>query len=701
MADKDIKLIFQAVDRASASIRRIEQSLSRLDNQTRSASLSNKALTGSISAGFVAAEAAIGAATFVAEKFTDTLSAASEIELNQLGAASGLEVALGSFDNAAGFIDNLNNSLAISAAILPGTTQQYVNLANAISDDVASAFSDANNKITDPKLFDNSLKSLATNYSILGVGSGVTERQTQEFLVKALSGTRSLQQLTTKSIVTSKNARLRTALLDTAAEQGIADLRKLDIKQRVAFFQSVGEKLITPEYLKRITGTYDSTIQGFVSRLFDPNTGVFGLLKDLEPNIAGKQSAFEAIKTVLTTLIGDGGLFDSIGAIFDTLGLSRDPMVELRKGLLSLNDFLTNVTNGLKFINGQLKEGFSITEVLGSIGFNDLGKNIALFINGVFSGIFDGADTTGITRGVVDGLNYIGEQFRGFLITLDPKIYAIALGTALLPGLFAFLGTGIAAAFGAVFSASVINSLALAVFSVFGGAITGAIGTIGAAILAVPASVVASFAILTVAAVAAVGLLAYTIYTRFDEIKKYIVDGFAPIGGIISGIFDIFVGLLTRDTSLINNGISRLFSSIKDAINGFNDTVAIALGGKTSGQLNAAEVERRSYEKLAAAQNFTPRYAGQFPNAANGLFSAVARESRAMPNGARPVIANSSETILTAAQTRNVAGAIGGGGVFAPVINIMGANMDLQQLADKVINQLDEKYRDYQAAFLT
>jgi hypothetical protein len=80
--------------------------------------------------------------------------------------------------------------------------------------------------------------------------------------------------------------------------------------------------------------------------------------------------------------------------------------------------------------------------------------------------------------------------------------------------------------------------------------------------------------------------------------------------------------------------------------------------------------------------------------------SPIAREMAAMPGGARPVVANSSEAILNQGQQSAVAGLMRGnrgGGTFAPVITIQG-NADRGDI-DYLLGELDRRYRQYSSGF--
>jgi hypothetical protein len=117
-------------------------------------------------------------------------------------------------------------------------------------------------------------------------------------------------------------------------------------------------------------------MQAFKSTLFDPSTGIFGLMRDLRPDEKGAQSAFKSMNEVLIELIGENGLFNQVGKVLKAAGVQlMDPMELLKSGadafansLRWVNRTLSLVTNFLEF-TGSLEATFAqLPSIMGISG---------------------------------------------------------------------------------------------------------------------------------------------------------------------------------------------------------------------------------------------------------------------------------------------------------------------------------------------
>lgn len=694
MADKVIQLIFKSLDQATAGIRGIVTSMQRLESASKSASVTGGSIGVGITTGLLAAETVINTVSSAVAGLTSKLTEASTIELSNISAASGLEGILGTYEKATDLVNSLNQNLAVSAASLPGTTAQFSNLARAITDDVAGAFDDANGVIADPTKFQKTLESIATSYTVAGVGSGVADKNTQLFLTNALSGQSSTKQLMRLDAV-RKDARLRIALEEALAEKGVSDIRKLSIEDRVAVLQKAGEQIVTPEFIARAKNTYEGITQGFFSKVFDPTTGIFGIMRDLDPQIKGNQTVFEEFKATLGLLIGDTGLFAKIGSLAEQLGLSSDPMENLRNFLRDFNGFIQKTNAGIDRVRTLLRSGFDVGQVFSNFDIGkilrsslpNIGRDLALFINGVFRnlvGFLSSVDYGALADQINLGLRYILDQVIGFMINLDPSIYAVALGALLFNALIAGVSATVITA--------VMSSVTIGVLAIFA---EGILAAVGLSIAAIPGSLV----LLIIGGIAIIGL---TIYQNFDAIASMVKITLGNLISIILVPFELFIGIITGNVPLIQSSIQRLFGGIYRAIEQFTDTVSLLTGGQTGGQQRAAQSESLANQKFYATQGqvvagFKPKFNGNFPNAADGLFSALATESARKPRNSNLVIANDSETILNASQAANVASAINspGNSGFNPTLIFQGVTGNAEEIADQAIAKLGQMYQQY------
>jgi phage-related protein len=289
---------------------------------------------------------AIGKATEAIGFLNSKFEEAKSLQLANVTAATTFSSLTGqSYEDAAKFIDNMNARLAKSAAALPGATQDYKNLAIAIQDNVLEAFKDPAGKLNQ-KGFEDSLSSIAESYGALSAASGVAVGNTTLGLSKMLAGssTAELRQIQ----FFEQNAVILNEVDKRLKGMNKSALKDLDIKERVKLIQEVGQKFITEDFKKQAGATADALLQSFQSTMFDPTTGVFGIMRDLDLNTSGVQSAFTSMNEILNQLIGPAGAFTLVGEVLQAAGINLpDPMLALKNSL----DF---VLGGIKRVNQSL-----------------------------------------------------------------------------------------------------------------------------------------------------------------------------------------------------------------------------------------------------------------------------------------------------------------------------------------------------------
>ncbi|NJR38523.1 MAG: hypothetical protein HC781_06350 [Leptolyngbyaceae cyanobacterium CSU_1_4] len=327
-----LSLVIQAIDKASGVVNKIQGAIGGLGGSAKQAEGQAGGLSNAISFGMVKAQAAIAITQQGYAQLQGMIAESSNLQLQNMTAASTFAAMTGkSFDEAGGFIDRLNNRLAKSAAALPGATQDYATLARTIQDNVLDAFKGADGKLSDMKGFEDVLAGISESYGVLAAGSGVDIGNTGLGLSKALGGA-SIAELRQIQIF-EQNPAVLNFLDERLKALGAKTLKDLDIKTRVALVKQAGDKFVTQEFKTRAAETVDGLLQSFKSTLFDPQTGIFGLSRDLSPETEGTQSAFTSLNKLLKNLLGGGGLFEQVSSILQSLGLTADPMQLLADGL--------------------------------------------------------------------------------------------------------------------------------------------------------------------------------------------------------------------------------------------------------------------------------------------------------------------------------------------------------------------------------
>ncbi|MGL5192607.1 MAG: hypothetical protein ACRC8Y_03235, partial [Chroococcales cyanobacterium] len=252
-----------------------------------------------------------------------------------------------SYDEAAAAMERLRNRLAASAATLPGSTQDYKRLATTINDNLIEAFKDPDGKL-DVQAWEDSVASISESFGAITAASTKDTGNTSLALTKALggAGVASLRQLS----LFEQNPVLLNELEKKLGERNAKTLQDLDLKDRVSIIQEIGEKFISEDFKSAAGESVDGLMQSFKSTLFDPSSGIFGVMRDLEKNTEGTQSVFAAYNETVKMFIGAESLWSNFNKIFQKLGVVVDPMKILKSGFDFFNNALRVVVNILSGI---------------------------------------------------------------------------------------------------------------------------------------------------------------------------------------------------------------------------------------------------------------------------------------------------------------------------------------------------------------
>ncbi len=427
-----VDLLIKLKDEATAGLRGVRGALSGLGNSATEAAGQTQGLVGAIAAGVLQANAiqfAVGKATQAIGFMNSKFEEAKSLQLANVTAATTFSSLTGqSYEEAAKFIDNLNARLAQSAAALPGATQDYKNLAIAIQDNVLEAFKDPAGKLNQ-KGFEDTIISISESFGALSAASNVATGNTTLGLSKALGGasTAELRQIQ----FFEQNAVILNEIDKRLQAMGKTALKDLNIKERVKLLEEVGKKFITEDFKKNAGQTVDALMQSFQSTLFDPSTGIFGVMRDLDINTNGVQSAFSAFNDSIKLLIGNDGLFNKFGSLLTSLGLNADPMAVLRNGILLFNDLLSKVNSQVDAINSFVKVSAEALSV-GTISISDIGftltKNVGEFLDSAVQSIGAQLVQAGSNlpaTGLAIASN-VGNFFKGVATAIAPALTSAA-----------------------------------------------------------------------------------------------------------------------------------------------------------------------------------------------------------------------------------------------------------------------------------
>lgn len=322
-------------------------------------------------------------------------------DANNLGLSTGLS--LGQAEDA---LDDINQTLAKNAAALPGTTEQYVKLANYI----ASAVAEGKN-LHDPvglAKYKQQLGEIATQYTLISQAvPNLDAEATGDFVRRLLGGKEtfgSLKQLQFAQGNPDFQKYLKEEL--AIAKKTLDDWTKLDQDNRFTIIQAVGKRIGNSGYITRLQGTADAMIEGLKSNLFDPLIGVFGFRREIDD--AGGRTVLDSFTGFLQSWLGLGS---TASAIANKLGIDFDPL----EPLVDVIDFVTDVGTkaDLWLSSMDFSQGF------GSLDFSSFGSGLFEGIPGFWNGIVNSLlgvtfrlDTHDLVKAVV---GFVESLMKGFI----------------------------------------------------------------------------------------------------------------------------------------------------------------------------------------------------------------------------------------------------------------------------------------------
>lgn len=676
--------------------------------------LQDKIRDGSFQAGIMgkAFDAAFDLAGKAAGGFMSAFSDASNAQLDILKAVGGLQQAIGlSYNEAETLNQSITEDLAKKAAVLPGVTDDYLKLYRSISDDVATANKDLNNGTVNLEQYKEQVTDLSAKWTVLG--QGMNNAQMSNALRGIMSGD-SLKSLSKLEFFESNP--ILTSSLQSLTQQAGKDLTDMTKGERLQVLLQAVDMSLTDDLVARMGSTLDAQVQGFMTQLFDPTTGLFGLMKDLDKTTQGSQSAFAAISEAVGTIIGGDGLLFTIADALKRYDIEfGDPMQALADSAKWFSGKVRGITKLVKSMYVSMDNFGGLIHGLSGQLFSAIETQLPKVVNFVSGAIVQAA---GGMVFVLQNLNWgaLVTSLGRAMMQIDWSQAALAV-SAVLAAQSGFWAVGIAAAFlgpigiavvagGALIASAYAahwNDVVIGFQATFnrGDNIAGELWAMAHSYREWWISIFRNLAIevkyqwlvlqrswngFMESLGSAVSKVFKELVSKWNELKSVASGWIGNIASAISNFFRDILGALTRWRSLIpglGGGNAPSPSVIKPPLQSSSTVIKPPLDVKPAG--NAAS--------------------GFFPGGLGSLLGAVAQESRQMPAGAQPIIANSSEAILNRGQQAAIAAALSrgrGGGTFAPQISIQAApGMDVEALAAAVMQRIDEEFNRYEAGFLT
>lgn len=385
-------------------------------------------------------DAAIGAVTSSIGAMGTALGNASQAEDTLLSqTASFAALADVGFDKAEESITRVTDRLAVSAATLPGVTEEYAKLGGSIIDNVIPAATGLNGALDYNKLEDD-VASLSESFGALGANAGVATADISKGLSKALSG-KSLSELGDLQFY-EENPAVLAMIEKKLADRNVETLKDLDVSARVGLIREVGESFINDEFKAAAADNVSGLVEGFKTALLDPKRGVFGVARDIFPDLEGNQSVFSEFKNILKGVIGPGGLFapdGQLAGVLEVLGVDLpDPMAFLYRQLQKVTKFVDDVDGFLFNIKNTVPEPGSVGAIIedlfngGAFDFSAYGAKVGEVIGGAVDRTADFLLSAVDNNDEVAMGSQIGDYLSTSLLSLVENIPWLKVGELLI-----------------------------------------------------------------------------------------------------------------------------------------------------------------------------------------------------------------------------------------------------------------------------
>lgn len=437
MASNRTELIIEAVDRASSTLTSIDSKVDSLGSNVGGLAGQFGVASFAGEAAFKAVEAAINLAGEAVGFFVDNLQKAADVQTQNIATAANIGALVGGgLDQNLEIVQKLTDAIVEQTSALPGLTQEYQNIGQSILDNVIPAARDAAGNLDPDKLVQYTTE-LSRAFGLLGQSAGLNSSDVNLGLGRALSGG-SIAELRQLGLF-ERNPALLTALQDELTKRGVAELKDLDAAARVDIIRQLGNRFITDETVSALSQTFNGQIEGFLSSLFDPNSGIFGFAKKLSGR--GDKSIIDAATVVLDQIFT---LFGQVAQIsFDAFGITGEDITEAIydivvwfSGLVTnISEYITDPQNQAditarlqaigNFLN-NIKETFEQIYPIVSNIFESIGALLAVvidfadFIAGILSGNKEQAEQaksrldesilnffTQVAENIVDFFNFV------------------------------------------------------------------------------------------------------------------------------------------------------------------------------------------------------------------------------------------------------------------------------------------------------
>ena len=365
----------------------VSSGMSTINRQIGSASNLWSGFVGGIVSG--GAIAGIQAITMAFGKLQAAMYSATRAETLTMAQAGNIAARLNiSFDRARKMTEDIRSEISKIAADFPGENSDFTAIYQQVTSSVVAAAEGSEKRVRE------AIKELTKRFGILAAIRGANASMAGSALNRAIAGTLTIGGMTQLEIF-EKNPEVLQSIRDQMEALGkdVKEWRSLNTRLRLEILKKAGRFGVSDETILAFEDTTEAIFQGMKTRLFDENTGVFGLLRRI-PEL-GNRNVVEATATFLKSF---EQLTTRISKLAKAAGFDFDPMA----GLIKLIDWFTNLNyriTGILNSGGDMSpfrdlassfsQGFMnllngtidfLENGLGKVNFKEVGKNIMFTI---------------------------------------------------------------------------------------------------------------------------------------------------------------------------------------------------------------------------------------------------------------------------------------------------------------------------------
>ncbi|MCW5317936.1 hypothetical protein GTQ43_30455 [Nostoc sp. KVJ3] len=549
------------------------------------------------------------------------------------------------------------------------------------------------NGVLDEGAFLDGLTNITRGLGFLGAASNVASKDVSKFTAKFLGGS-SIAELEKLLFAEANPAFL--SLVQKKLSESAKKLENLTVKERKQILEAVQGQLVTEDTIKAAGNSVSGLLESLKDKLFNPSQGIFGLLKDLDDKTEGNQSVLNAFNDTLKALLGDNGLFNTVGSVLTKLGIDPNGILKYLKGAIdNVTKWVESLNATLSFTNSssanaeQLKSKFS-SFISNLFEFRGLGKSLGNILNNGISNL-RGLDWASIFSGISNQLTSKFNELVIFFETIDFRNIAKLLGDS-LSGLFKGIGSFLISTDWGSRLSEIVNKAFKALGSLDWGNIFSGLGVVLANVL----NTVLHF------------LEKIDTGAIFDTVISIIGGMFTGLGVFLANIdwnsvIEVFKKAFTAPIDILGKKIGNVIDEITYFLDGFLNKLTGRDDQSTKNQRVADIQSDPTLDNLQKARKIreidNPTVTSKLNNYANGLnlgslMSAISREQKAAPAGASIVIANSTESILNRQQQSQLASSVGRGGLSIGSIVIHAAT-NPEETAEAMMQHIADKWNSY------